>query len=151
MGVYSWKPGARVRTDPNVAGSVCEELSRKGNLTAKGLVDVSRPEDAPLHPEFEWDDYEAAERWREQQARKIIQSLIVVSESNMLVRKFVNISISTPVYEDIDVVIRNEEKRQSLLDMAKRDLEIFRHKYSTLKELSDLFEEIEKVFNYDAV
>ena len=57
--VYKWDKGSRFSVSAQVAGEVCEELEKKGELTAKNLVDVSRPEDAPLHKCFNWNDEEA--------------------------------------------------------------------------------------------
>ena len=48
---------------------------RRGVLTAEVVVDESRAEDAPLHTHFEWDDAEAGERYRQQQARELIRSV----------------------------------------------------------------------------
>ena len=42
--------------DANEAGKVMEGLEKTVGLTKKSLVDASRPEDAPLHKAFEWDD-----------------------------------------------------------------------------------------------
>ena len=54
--VYKWKDAARIKSDAQTAGEICEKLEKNGGLTAKRLVDESRPEDAPLHKEFEWND-----------------------------------------------------------------------------------------------
>lgn len=65
--------------DANTAG---EELSRikraHGLLHPATVVDESRPEDAPLHPVFEWQDPVAAEHWREHQASQLIRRVRVV-------------------------------------------------------------------------
>lgn len=75
--IYQWKPGSRFKVDANTAGAVCGQLEAAGNLSAKSLLDASRPEDAPLHSEFEWNDSIAAEKFREGQARNIINHLVV--------------------------------------------------------------------------
>jgi hypothetical protein len=62
--VYKWKDAARLKTDAQTAGEICEKLEKNGGLTAKRLADESRPEDAPLHKEFEWNDATAAEAYR---------------------------------------------------------------------------------------
>ena len=71
-----------MKVSAEVAAPVLEGLANENRLTAANLVDVSRPEDAPLHPEFEWRDDVAAERWREEQARQIIRCIRVVSEED---------------------------------------------------------------------
>lgn len=59
-----------------------EELDRirqeHGTLEPGTVVDESRPEAAPLHPAFEWDDPVAAEKYREHQASHLIKQVRVV-------------------------------------------------------------------------
>ena len=52
--IYQWKAGAVVKASAEDAGAQCEALSRAGKLTPAALVDLNRPEDAPLHNAFEW-------------------------------------------------------------------------------------------------
>lgn len=49
-------------------------------ITPQVVVDESRPEDAPLHSRFEWDDGVAGEAYRRQQAAHMIRSVEVVFE-----------------------------------------------------------------------
>jgi hypothetical protein len=81
--VYEWKVNGIYKTDANVAGKVLEELNNTIGLTNENLVNASRPEDAPLHNEFEWDDTIAAEKYRNVQAGKMINLLAVrIEEQN---------------------------------------------------------------------
>jgi len=41
---------------------------------------VSEPEDAPLHPAFEWDDEKCCEQIRLIQARQLIRAIIIVPD-----------------------------------------------------------------------
>ena len=69
----------QIGVDAQTAG---EELARikaaHRILSAAVVVDESRPDDAPLHPAFEWRDPVAAEQWREHQASQIIRRVRVV-------------------------------------------------------------------------
>lgn len=47
-------------------------------VTPQMFVEAARPEDSPAHDAFEWNDSKAAERYREEQARKTIRSIVVV-------------------------------------------------------------------------
>jgi len=49
----------------------------EGRLTADRVVESARPLTSPLHSEFEWNDGEAAHKYRIVQARKLIQSVTV--------------------------------------------------------------------------
>ena len=51
---------------------------RHGVINPNTVVDESRPENAPLHPVFEWRDEIAAENWRVEQARRVVRCVEVV-------------------------------------------------------------------------
>lgn len=141
---YSYKPGAQLKTPAEVAGQVCQELEESGGLTAKRLLDASRPVDAPLHDEFEWDNSEAAEKYREYQAAHIIRCIIVRPEQveKEPVRAFVNVTDNVRSYRSLDVVLQTTNLREQLLGQALKDLRAFEQKYSTLSELAEVFNAI---------
>lgn len=145
--VYQWKDGARLNVDAQTAGEVCAELEAKNELTAKNLLEVSRPEQAPLHKAFEWDDETAAENWREQQARHIINSLVVNVDAPHVesVRCFFKVTQTTPNYRSLQAILKEEDSARALLDNALRELETFRAKYFAIKELQGVISEIDKV------
>ena len=144
--IYKCKDGARLKTDAQTVGEICEKLERNGGLTAKRLVDESRPEDAPLHKEFEWDDATAAEAYREEQARYIIRSIVIQPEptKNDVVRAFFPVA-EQKVFESLPVILSDAKKTSALLDMALRELKAFELKYATLSQLAPVFEAIKNV------
>lgn len=148
--LYKWKSGSRLKASAQDAGEVCAALEAKGNLTPQALVDASRPNDAPLHAAFEWDDEVAAEKYRESQASYIIRSLEVVIEgTNKRTRGFVSLTITDGEreYHEINRVLSIRSERELLLEEAKRELASFKTKYAVLKELADVFAAIERVSN----
>jgi hypothetical protein len=68
--------------DAITAQDAGDELARiqaeHGSLTPQTVVDESRPDDAPLHPAFEWDDSVASERYRHIQASDLIKTVEVI-------------------------------------------------------------------------
>lgn len=157
--VYEWKSTAKyhIKADAQTAGAVCEELEKKGGLTAEALVDVSRSYDAPLHGEFEWDNNVAAEKYRVSQARYIIRALVIKREDvdedgNIVeeepdaapVRAFFTVDKQAG-YESTQKILTCAEKRTALLDTAMKELHSFERKYQTLTELYPLFLEIHKL------
>ena len=68
--------------DAQTAGEELDRIRRSyGGLSPAAVVDESRPQDAPLHPVFEWNDQTAAERYREHQATTLIRQVkVAVSE-----------------------------------------------------------------------
>ena len=146
--VYSWKEGTRYKTDPNIAGAVCAKMELAGTLTASNLVEASRPKDAPLHKEFEWNNTKAAEEWRKHQARNIIHSLVLVTEpgtDSESVRAFFKIETRSNNYESIVAIVRDENKYESLKAAALRELKVFQRKYHTISELGKVFAAIDEL------
>lgn len=150
--IYKWK-NFSYKTSAEVAGEVCEELDRTVGLTPENLVEASRPEDAPLHNEFEWDDRIAAEEYRRTQARLMICNLSIVLEEQKQepIRAFFSLQNgfrkNEGTYESTIMIMGDSEKRKRLFDNAKRDLEAFKKKYEILSELAELFSVIDSVVN----
>jgi hypothetical protein len=69
----------RFGIDPQAAGEELERIKhRDGTITAPAVVDEARPDDAVLHPAFNWNDPDAAEKYREIQARQLIKRVRVI-------------------------------------------------------------------------
>lgn len=141
--------------DANEAGKVMEELEQTVGLTKKTLVDASRPEDAPLHKAFEWNDAVAGEKYREIQAGKMITNIKIVTkvDETKKTRGFVTLDygVGKPgVFESTEKVLSVTEKKNRLLTLAIRDLQAFRRKYISLSELGELFEVMDKLLKETA-
>lgn len=149
--IYKWKSGTRAPVKAQVAGEICEQLDAKGNLTPKALVEASRPEDAPLHKAFEWDDAKAADAYRETQASYLIRHIEVRHEGMPEpVRAFFTAPTTEGIsyqYHSVETILRSAESRESLLEAAKRELEAFTRKYKQLAELAEIIDAAEKLLN----
>jgi len=77
---------------------------RDGDLTAKAVVNESRPNEAPLHPIFEWDDEVAGERYREHQATNLIRSVRVVEEAPTEPIEVKSVTVTTPAFVNVSPV-----------------------------------------------
>lgn len=144
----SWAKGSVFKTDPNVAKNVMDQLSAEGRLSPLDLVEASRPEDAPLHGEFEWNDTIAAQKWRERTGQIMIASIVVTQEAEeekKPVRAYFNIERGTHEYIPTEVIFSDEAKRERLLDIAKRELVSFKSKYQSLTELAGVMNAIDEV------
>ena len=147
MAAYKYEFSGNIgyhKVSAQTVGEVCEELEKSGGLSPKALLDASRDEDAPLHSEFTWDDTEAAEKWRLEQARLLISHVrIVMSDDTqereaMKERGFVTIPGRQSVYVSLDTALHKEEYRNHLLEQARRDSETFIAKYRRVEELSEV-------------
>lgn len=149
---YQWKPGKRFGVPAAVAGASLESIRRAnaGSLTPAAVVDAARDPTHPLHPAFCWDDTEAAERWREQQARVLINSVrVVVTRSDGQSVRVAFVSVVNPLgergYQPSSVVMGTPDLRAQALADALAALDGWRCRYSHLEELAEVFAAIDKV------
>lgn len=144
--IYQWKIPGVIPVDAQIAGQELERIYQKsGVLTAKEIVNESRPESAPLHGCFEWDDQTAAEKYREGQAQKIVRLIVSVDESRpeaKEVRAFVHVENA---YKPIAVVVNSEEQMMELLQSALAELVAFKKKYKALSSLRPVFDAIDSL------
>lgn len=98
--IIKWTSITHKKAAPVIGPHIAELLdSTSEDMDHPSLIvkDATDP-DSPLHPHFEWDNDEAAERWRMQQARNMLNHLRVVidrgkGEELVSVPAFVNIRI----------------------------------------------------------
>lgn len=138
---YAWKlAGLAKGIDINDAVQELERIeSLYGSLTPEIVLDASRPKNALFHTLFEWNDDVAAEHYRLQQARTILNNIEIKVISHGQVRQvgvyevvkqpvgqqYKNIQSFTP--DDIDFIKAR----------TKRELTILKDKLSFYKELSN--------------
>ena len=140
--IYEWK----MRKYPIPAQSAGEEVERIAAvraLTPEAIVEESKKKDSLLHPVFEWDNHRAGHEWRKQQARIMLGNLVTVSigESKLTepTRAFVNVYKGEERYTSVDIVVNDAELLDLMLSQALEELNSFRKKYRTLKELEQVF------------
>lgn len=127
------------------AEKVYKELGEE-KITPEEVVERAKDPDSELHKCFEWDDKKAAYKYRLQQARNIMCNLIFVSDDEKdEVRTFYNLTFEKSEYHPTKLILQKPDEYKSLLEKAKNELYAFQKKYSILKELSYLFEEIDKL------
>ena len=119
--------------------SLCE---RDGFLTPPQVVAAASDPASPLHGYFEWDDSEAARRYRLVQAGGLIRACKVTvttttPEEVRRVRAFTSVPRDDgPVYLPTDTALR--EDRDVVLQQALRDLNALRIKYRGLIDFAEV-------------
>lgn len=83
MTTYTFRPNIPKPPVPaQLVGDTLEQIEADhGVIDSRVVLDESRPEDAPLHPCFDWDDASAAEKYRLEQSRALIRSVEIVHEA----------------------------------------------------------------------
>lgn len=114
-----------------------------GVLLPSHVLQAAMSPDSPLHHVFLWDDTEAAQRWRLQQARQLISSYEVYFEPLKIhVRAFSSLSLdrsSGGGYRPISEIMAQAPLREQLLRQALQELESAQNKYRHLQELSQVW------------
>lgn len=121
-----------------------------GLLRAEDVVAFASDPETALHSRFEWDDTEAAAKYRLFQARNIIRvTVTMLPRASKEFRAFVSLKADRYQagggYRATAKVLSDPEKRAALLDEALQDLEVWRERYRELKALTPIFEAIDKV------
>jgi hypothetical protein len=139
---YSWKL-ASLAKGINVQDAVTELNRIKsiyGSLTPENVLDASRVETAVLHKLFNWDDAKAAEHYRLQQARTILNNIEVKVISNGQPKQIAVYEIirdkSTQEYKSIQSMTTTDIS--FIKKRTKQELTILKDKLSIYKELSDV-------------
>ena len=145
MKEYSWNVTGFYKQDANEVG---RELEKIEVLIPENVVNVARDENNILHDMFEWDDSIAGEKYRKQQASKIIANIsvkvIAEDKPNKLVRAFVTTKKNSG-FKPIEKVVKDVDQYALLLDKAYRELNYIKIKYENLKEIQELLENIPRL------
>lgn len=121
----------------------------RGKMKLEQVVEYAAREDSPLHYFFEWDDSEAARRWRISEARRLVQNTFKVTQVEGSEVQVFRFAVSLPsdrdsrTYRRTVDVLSVPEQRAELLESAKRDFLALRRRYAMLEELSELFAHID--------
>ena len=133
--------------DETVLEKELEKIRKKnGALRPQDVVDFARDETTGLHAHFDWDDTIAAEKHRRQQARTIIQSIIVADTGNSETRRaYLSVEINSQrVYLTSAKVLNNKELRNQEIRGAIKSLQQWNGRYGGIKELSAIAKVIAK-------
>jgi hypothetical protein len=132
-------------TNPLILGELQRIATRNcGLLRPEDVVDAARDRKSPLHEQFDWDDSEAAGKWRIHQARQLIRVTVTYREEvKQNVRVFVSLTPDRENdgggYRSMVAVLSDSESRKQLLADAMAELNTFEAKYRALDELAGVF------------
>jgi hypothetical protein len=126
-------------------------MEAHGRLTPQLVVDAARPDDAPLHSRFEWNDEIAGERYRLDQAREIIRSVRVVyrdattEERARSYRMFSSaMTEEGRAYLPTQAMLEDPFQRRLLIQTMRRDMAALHEKFQHLAEWAELLDEYRK-------
>jgi len=150
--IYRFRDGFRLNGDPQRVGETLEDIRRKhdGRLRPEAVVEAAWEPESALHGYFEWDDAEAAKKYRLHQADYLIRAVVVCPEESDRpfepVRAFVCIEESPGgprAFTHVCEAMRDEALREQVLRRARAELTAWRRRYAHLAEFAALFEAID--------
>lgn len=153
--IYKFREGYSLPVKAQVVGDRIAVLQKeKGERPgAHDVVEDARPEDSPLHPCFEWDDSEAAEKWRMAQARRLLASFeeVVIDERGIEHRHPACVSVSVgrepSAYMNTRMAMSQPDTSAIVIAEAKAALagwsRRYRHLVKIAKEFGPVLEAID--------
>lgn len=150
-----WKVGMKRKVDPGDAYEVIERIRSEcdGFASPGAIVDASRPARAMLHDLFEWDDEKAADGYRRDQARAIVQALVVEEvEGGELKPAFYSVSYRREDkpehgYSTSEIVVNEPELKDAALRDGVKMLRGWIDRFGHLTDLSGVLRAVRKVEN----
>ena len=135
---YAYRTGARVSGIPaDLAYAELERIRRdNGALRPDDVVAEASPEDAPLHPVFEWDDSVAAAEHRLLQARLLIRAVVTVKGGSQT-QVYVHVPLVTGGdYQTMAAVVANPDRYALTLAELERKIEGIQRTIDELHQLA---------------
>ena len=133
--------------------------STQGIITPAAVVAAAAPSKSPLHGFFEWDNKQAANKYREHQARQLIASVYVRdadSETAQPVRAFVNVKVDVEGSEENaqgylsqGALLKNPGLQQQVIAYARSQLLLWRAKFGGYEQFYEVARAIDEIVSSD--
>ena len=144
--IFKFAESAHLGGDPQAVGEKLHAIRKsRGRLVPSDVVEEAKAEDSVLHRYFDWNNREAAQKWRIVQARDLISAIVTVEvgdKETLPVRSFVSVDNSyEPVYE----VMSDADMRQKALADVEASIVHLQSKIRAYTELRDVLKALERV------
>lgn len=146
-------PSEARKVGPQVIGEAIEAAaSEAGVVDKKQLIENARPDEAPLHPCFEWNDPRAADLYRDYQARNLVNAVVVTIKGHS-VPAFPTVVVANVTEEESESkrenvrivdVLNDPDKRSSLINEVLTKLMSLRRQYRSLNELEIVWRAVDE-------
>lgn len=146
--MFEWKTGTRFGVAAEDAQKETERIRTTfGELNPQTVYKEAAAPDAPLHSMFEWDDEICGDKWRTQEARKILRSLVFVSDESEE-RQPVYVHVNTeerPRYEPLEIVVRSIDLYTSALSELEAQMNGLKTSLEQLKRAAGRSDQPERM------
>lgn len=140
--IIKWKIEGKFRADATKCKNEIESIG--SDVKPQQIVDYAKNPDTELHKCFTWDNDLAAEKWRLQEARQVVCSLVIVEsnsdyENDTQIRVFHKID-SEDGYKPLQFILQNKDEYKKLLERCEYDLRNLKKKYQNLSEYQEIWD-----------
>lgn len=155
---YNWRAGGHApKAWAPVFGERVDWLQKQLGHAPKAsdILEDARDEASPTHHMFNWDDAEAAEKYRRIQSSLLLSALVVkveimsggkMREMEMPVRVVINYNRKEgSSHEHIQDVLDDPDMREKMFKIAAEELVSIQRRFSYVKELDRVFKEVDRV------
>lgn len=130
----------KTKADPQKIGEALAKIAAdaEGELRPLDVVETARNSRHILHKHFTWSDEAAANQWRLEEARNLIQCIRLVDDAGEdgSIRAFVSVAAESGTsYRTVSEIRSSPDLQVLVLESAERDLESFQRRY---RELTDI-------------
>lgn len=121
------------------AGKVYSDLMQVSERTPENIVEY-----AELHPDselykcFTWDNSKAAHKWRLQEARQVVCTLVFKDTEKKEPTKIRIMQHTDTGYEPVKMIVKHKDEYEALLERAWAELRAFKERYKNLAELEEI-------------
>ena len=148
MRKYKLKRGLPVSADIVAKEINALMKSNKGIISPNQLVNSAKKKKSPIHDCFTWDDTKAAKKYRIEEAKYLLRTVIVeYIQENKTYTTRAFVSTNDKEYQKIESVLADDELVEHLLEQAKKDFLAYKSKYQHLEKLQILWETFEDIFD----
>jgi hypothetical protein len=138
---FVYRPGFNFPVAADQAATALEQIRMKTILTAPAIVKASRPKSAPLHPIFNWNDADAAEKYREGQARTLVRAIKVVQPTGERAPVYVSVNptggATTGYYQRASVAVSRPDEWASAVAMLAMKVASAESAIEELRRMAD--------------
>lgn len=121
---------------------ICEELE---SATPQQILEKAKDSSTELHKCFTWDNSEAAEKWRVQEARTIVRSLKIVEEKPdkkpepTTIRVFYKTDNESG-YKPTKLILKKPDEYKMLVERCRSELLSIKQKFQNISEFDEIWE-----------
>lgn len=125
---------------------VYDEIQSLGeNVKPEMIVAAAQDSNSELHKCFEWDDTEAARKYRIIQAGNLVRNLVIVESKEKSEPQQIRVMYTSQDggYKQTKLILQNPDEYETLKARAMAELIAIKNKYSMILELKEIFDLID--------